>query len=90
MTHDNFLRLSASGIAIGIAYIAFFAGLRIIGPVRASVLMNSEPIYTILLAAIMLGEELSHLQVLGAGLVVGGIIMVNVGKKSSKRGTQIQ
>jgi drug/metabolite transporter (DMT)-like permease len=42
-------------------------------------LMNMEPISTIILAAILLGERLSSRQLLGAGLVIVGIILITRG-----------
>jgi drug/metabolite transporter (DMT)-like permease len=39
-------------------------------------LMNMEPISTIILAAILLDERLSSVQLLGAGLVIVGIILI--------------
>jgi drug/metabolite transporter (DMT)-like permease len=39
-------------------------------------LMNMEPIFTIILAAILLGERLSPLQLAGAGMVITGIILI--------------
>jgi drug/metabolite transporter (DMT)-like permease len=59
------------------ALIFFYTGLKIIGPVKASMLLNIEPIFTIVLASVMLGEQLSGRQFGGAALVIMGIIMVN-------------
>jgi len=39
-------------------------------------IMNVEPILTICLAALALGERLSNIQILGAVLVIGGIILI--------------
>jgi drug/metabolite transporter (DMT)-like permease len=39
-------------------------------------MMNLEPISTIILAAILLDERLSSMQLLGAGLVIVGIILI--------------
>ncbi len=77
MTSRNLLGLCGSGFAIGIAYVAFYAGLKIIGPIKASMLMNTEPIFTIALATAVLGEELSLSNFIGAGLVIIGIIMIH-------------
>jgi len=76
VTSVNLLKLCGSGFAIGIAYVAFYAGLKIIGPVKASMLMNTEPIFTIALAAAFFGEELSFMKIVGAGLVIIGIIAI--------------
>jgi drug/metabolite transporter (DMT)-like permease len=70
------LKLCGSGAALTLGYAAFFAGLEIIGPLRTSMLMNMEPIFTIIFAAVLLGERLSPIQIVGAGLVITGIILI--------------
>jgi len=77
ITSTNLFELCGSGFAIGAAYVAFYAGLKIIGPVKASMLMNTEPIFTIALAASIFGEKLSLINFIGAGLIISGIIMIN-------------
>jgi drug/metabolite transporter (DMT)-like permease len=47
----------------------FLAGLRRLGPARAATLSTVEPLFTVVFAAIVLGERLSPLQ-LGGGLVI--------------------
>ena len=76
ITLSGALKLAGSGLSIAIAYITFFSGLKIIGPVRASILLNAEPVYTIALAALFLGERLSYTQLIGATLVLAGIILI--------------
>ncbi|MEE8432399.1 MAG: DMT family transporter [Candidatus Desulfatibia sp.] len=77
VTTTALLTLCGSGFVLFIAMIAFYAGLKVIGPVKASMLLNTEPLFTILLAALMLGERLSGRQCWGAGLVILGIVLVN-------------
>jgi len=76
ITLSGALKLVGSGLSIAIGYITFFSGLKIIGPVRASILLNAEPVYTIALAALFLGERLSYTQLIGATLVFAGIILI--------------
>ena len=71
--------MSVSGIALTVGYITFFAGLEIIGPVKTSMLMNAEPILTILLATSLLGERLASIQLVGAAFVILGIILITSG-----------
>ena len=42
-------------------------------------LLNAEPIFTIFLAAIFLGDRLSFIQGVGATLVIIGIILISGG-----------
>jgi drug/metabolite transporter (DMT)-like permease len=73
------LKLSISSLGLAVGYVTLFAGLEILGPVKTTMLMNTEPILTIIGAALLLGEWLSSTQLLGAGLVIVGIILVTRG-----------
>jgi drug/metabolite transporter (DMT)-like permease len=70
------LKLCGSGSALTLGYAAFFAGLEIIGPLKTAMLLNMEPVFTIIFAAVLLGERLSPFQIIGAGLVITGIILI--------------
>jgi drug/metabolite transporter (DMT)-like permease len=76
VTHAGWLKLCVSSLTLGVGYVTFFAGLEIIGPFKTSMLMNMEPLLTIILAAILLGERLSSVQFFGAGLVIAGIVLI--------------
>ncbi len=76
ISQSSWLKLGFSSLALTVGFMTFFTGLEIVGPVKTSMLMNTEPILTIILAAILLGERLSPVQWIGAGLVVVGIILI--------------
>lgn len=59
-------------MAIGL----FFAGLERVGPVRASVYSTIEPVFTIALAAVVLGEAVTELRVLGGVLILGAVLLL--------------
>jgi drug/metabolite transporter (DMT)-like permease len=73
------LKLSVSSLGLAVGYVTLFVGLEILGPVKTTMLMNTEPILTIIGAALLLGEWLSATQLVGAGLVMAGIILVTRG-----------
>jgi drug/metabolite transporter (DMT)-like permease len=79
VTQAGWLKLCVSSVTLGVGYVTFFAGLEIIGPFKTAMLMNLEPVTTVILAAILLGERLSSVQLLGAGLVVMGITLITGG-----------
>lgn len=54
-----------------VAILAFFAGLKRVGPATASIVSTLEPVVTVALAWGILGESLSTIQVLGGILVLG-------------------
>jgi drug/metabolite transporter (DMT)-like permease len=51
----------------------FFAGLRRVGPTVASILSTVEPLVTVGLAAIVFGEVLSPVQLVGGALVLSAV-----------------
>ena len=78
--------VAASMVAIVstiIAIVFFFAGVKKIGPVHASMLSTVEPVVTVLLAWVFLGE------LLGVYKIIGGIMVLAAGmllaKKQPKR-----
>ncbi len=62
-----------AGFCIGMG--AMLGGVRMIGPVRTSIIMCMEPPVVIGLAYVLLGERLSTMQLLGSVLVVAGIVI---------------
>jgi drug/metabolite transporter (DMT)-like permease len=56
------------------AMLAFFAGLKRLGAARTSMLSTLEPVVTVLLAAILLGERLTLLQWCGGAAVLAAVL----------------
>jgi drug/metabolite transporter (DMT)-like permease len=81
ISYSALSKLCIASLALAIAYVTLFVGLEIIGPVKTSMLMNVEPILTITLAAILLGEQLASIQWIGAALVTLGIILITGGSR---------
>lgn len=54
----------------------FLAGLQKIGAARTSLLSTLEPVVTLALAALVLGEGLSLAQVLGGGLILSAVALI--------------
>ena len=57
-----------------LAVVLYLRGVQHLGPSQASILSTFEPIFTIVLAAVVLGERLSLVQWVGAVLVVSGVV----------------
>jgi drug/metabolite transporter (DMT)-like permease len=71
--------LAVFGIAIistVAAIVLFFAGLERIGPTRASVLSTVEPVCTVLLAAVLLGETVAPSQLVGGALILTAVVLL--------------
>jgi drug/metabolite transporter (DMT)-like permease len=60
------------------AFTMFFAGLERIGPSLTGLLSTSEPVTTVIASAIIFGTALVGLQILGALLVIGAVVWVNL------------
>ena len=56
----------------------FFAGLRRVGPTRASILSTAEPLTAVVLAFAAFGETMTALQLAGGGLVLGAVVALSV------------
>lgn len=73
--------------AAGVAYLWYYMGIRDVGPSRAAVFLNLEPVSAILLGVLLLGETLTWPVLLGGVLVIAGLCLVNRRNPSgSKRG----
>jgi drug/metabolite transporter (DMT)-like permease len=57
-----------------IAILAFFAGLKRVGPAVASIVSTLEPVVTVALAWAVLGETLSPIQLAGGAMVLASAI----------------
>ncbi len=59
----------------------FFAGLSRVGPTSASILSTVEPVVTVVLAAAVLAEHLSPIQLAGGALVLTAVVVLRVGPR---------
>jgi drug/metabolite transporter (DMT)-like permease len=78
---DAWFGLVGVGVVAGaVAVQAFYAGARRIGAAQASLVSTIEPVYTITLAALLLGEVLTPVQLLGGLLVIIGVVIAQTGR----------
>ncbi len=76
-TTDGWLAVIGIALISTVAAISlFFAGLARIGPTQASTLSTIEPLCTVLLAAVLLGERISPLQIAGGALILGAVLLL--------------
>jgi drug/metabolite transporter (DMT)-like permease len=61
-----------------VAVSAFFAGLRRVGPSEAAILSTFEPPVTVALAYMALGERLTWLQLVGGGMVLAAVVLLQL------------
>jgi drug/metabolite transporter (DMT)-like permease len=65
----------SSVISIGVAYMFWYRGIRVLGPTKASVYGNLQPIVAILTGWIALGETPTTWQAAGTVTIIGGIFL---------------
>jgi drug/metabolite transporter (DMT)-like permease len=75
---------AAATVASPLALIAFYIALPLTGAPRTSLVMNVEPVITVLLAVWLLGETLSWLQGAGAALIVGAIAVAALARMHAR------
>ncbi|MFZ5825891.1 MAG: DMT family transporter [Bacillota bacterium] len=66
-----------------LALITLFAGLVKVGPTRAAIISTLEPVFTAMLAAVILAERLTPLQMTGIVVVVIGAVAVQLRERPS-------
>jgi drug/metabolite transporter (DMT)-like permease len=65
----------ASVLSMGIAYLFWYRGLRVLGPTRTAVYGNLQPVIAILVAWIFLSETPTMWQGVGAGTIITGLFL---------------
>lgn len=65
--------------------VTFFAGLARVGPTNTSILSTFEPAWTVLLAALVLGERLSVVQLLGGALILAAVLALALARDKGAR-----
>jgi drug/metabolite transporter (DMT)-like permease len=63
-------------IATVVPVVTFLAGLSRIGPTNAAMLSTLEPVVTVVLAALLLGQALKPLLLLGGGLILVAVVLL--------------
>jgi drug/metabolite transporter (DMT)-like permease len=71
----GWIGIAAAGLGIGVGFLTFFAAFRYVGAVRATMLTNVEPLLSILIAALILGERLEASRWAGVAVVIGALLL---------------
>lgn len=82
---------------VGLAYVCLCIGLKTTPPVTASLVSGIEPVLNPILVAVFYGEQMGTFAVIGATIVIGGVVGYNVlqarqekSKKLERADTTIQ
>jgi len=71
-------------ISTALAIVTFFAGLKRIDPANASMISTLEPVITVVLAVIVLGETLTMPKILGGMLILAAVALLAKSEANSK------
>lgn len=71
----------AIALATALPLAAFYRGIALTGPSTASILLTVEPVLTVVLAALVLGERLGVAQLLGGGLVLSAVVLLQLSRR---------
>jgi drug/metabolite transporter (DMT)-like permease len=74
--------LAIGAVATFLAIQGFYAGAQRVGAAQAALLSTIEPLWTIGLAALLLHETLTSLQLAGGALILLGVVVAQTGPAS--------
>jgi drug/metabolite transporter (DMT)-like permease len=81
------------GIGLVSTFVAiqtFYEGTKRVGAAQASLISTFEPIWTITLAALLFGETLGPLQLVGGAFVIGGVLLAQTAPATIGRGSTLR
>ena len=84
-THQGWTLLVASTGLYVVASTLLFVAVKMIGPMRTAIIDNSAPVWAIVLAAFLLDQRMSAVQLFGGGLVIGAVVLVQIGLRVPAR-----
>lgn len=61
-----------------VAMVAFLAGMARIGAIQAAILGLLEPVFTAIMAVLLIGESITGIQMAGMGLIVAGAVLAQI------------
>jgi drug/metabolite transporter (DMT)-like permease len=85
----QWFELAGMGLATSGAFVCLFAGLRRLGPVRTSIVAAAEPLATIVLAAVILGESVRPWMAAGGVLILAGAVTASLARAAPEAERQV-
>jgi drug/metabolite transporter (DMT)-like permease len=71
----GWIGVTGAGFGIAVGLLTFFAAIRYLSALRATIMSNVEPLLSILFASVILGERLQAQQWIGAAVMIGAIVL---------------
>lgn len=69
----------SSLLALVVAYLFWYHGVKVIGPTRTAMYANLQPLVAVLVAWIAFGDVLTLVQAIGAGCIMLGLVLTRAG-----------
>jgi drug/metabolite transporter (DMT)-like permease len=83
---QGWLGLAYSAVlALGLAYVAWNAGVKIVGSARTAIYSNLTPVIAMIIGWLWLGEHLGWLKIVGGAVIVGGVFLARMGATRTTR-----
>jgi drug/metabolite transporter (DMT)-like permease len=80
--HDWWIFFLIAVASILIPHSLYYTGVRYLTPTRAIITASFEPVVAIISAFLFLGETLNHVQILGSGIVIGAIVLLQMNNQN--------
>ena len=77
-TEQGWTLLAGSTGLYVLATTLLFIAVKMIGPLRTAIIDNSAPVWAIVLAALLLGQRMSMVQLFGGALVISAVLLVQL------------
>ncbi|MFZ5916974.1 MAG: DMT family transporter [Chloroflexota bacterium] len=72
-------------MALGVAYVIWNTGVKIVGSTRTAIYSNLQPVVAMLIGWLWLDEHLGWMQVIGAAIIVTGVLLTRSSNRSIAR-----
>jgi drug/metabolite transporter (DMT)-like permease len=79
-----------AALSVLLPFSLYFAGLRYLEPTRAIVASCLEPVFSIMIAALVLGESVRWLQAVGIVIVLASIVLVQIPERGEPAGAVLE
>ena len=67
-----------------LAYVVYYGSLRVMTAIEMNVFLNLTPLFTAIVAWLVFAERLGAVQIIGMGVAIAGVILVQLGKKEAQ------
>lgn len=76
ITAWGWVGMAGVGVTFLIGFLAFLAGVKLIGATRTAVICNLEPVLSVLVGLVLFAESFTATQALGAAIILAGVLLL--------------